>query len=678
MGRSAGMQRLSMDAAAAFIDGCPDAFVAVDPEFNIIAWNPAAERVFGYRADEVIGRPPGYLPDDDEERIRSSLGHGSADMLPGIFTRYRKDGTRIQVHVEREIALRDHEGTLIGYGRFIRPVVNESLRLYQRNLISQDLARAVRHTEVRDVLSRVVVDVLQAERAVVLRPDPDGVLVGTLGIGLPQEDAERLTVRIPEPARTAMGVGSIAQGELLLPQQGRVDSLLIPMGPSIGGWVLALVYGHGVDHPYDIADLARALASEVWEALRRVELVGELETKVEILEATAAVRGTAGLDLEAVVEGVGKAALQALGCQRAAVYLLEQEELVLHRLVAVDGERPKDPPLSSKVADELFARQELVTIQQLEGDASPDEVWSAEAGMFSLISCPLRIGDRVVGVLLAGHTSAAPRGFTRVCRLVADALAKEAALAIENARLFANERATVQRLEELDRLRADYIAGITHDLRTPLTLLLGFVRTLRSMEDRTTAEERREYLEIMERHALRLAGLVGDLLLSARLEAGQLSPDEQRELVLADLVDDSVRALDPDRRARVQTRLDRGAKVSGDASQLDRVVQNLVDNALKYSAGIVEVTVAADGDDVALRVRDEGPGIPDKDLPLLFSRFSRVPANPASGSLARGTGLGLSIVRGIVQAHGGTVDVDRGAAGSGRPGACFVVRLPKV
>lgn len=654
-------------AAAAFIEGMPHAFVAVDPQFNIIAWNPAAERLFGYAAEEVLGRPPTYLPDNDDRVLRSTLGHGSGDNLPGIFTRYRRDGTPIQVWVEREIALRDPVGELIGYGRFIRPVVNEQLRLYQRNLVSQELARAVRLQEVREVLARVASDVLHAERAVVFRPSDGEELVGAMGAGILQEHVEALRLAVAEPARTAMGVGTMVEGTLDLPE-GPAPALLVPMGPAVEGWVLALVYPHGVHEPYEIADVARALGTEVWEALRRLELVGDLEAQVEILEATAAVRGTAGLDLEALLEGVSRAALDALSCERVGVYLGEPDALERVHYLSTTVEHPSgetsEPGAGFAVA--VLRRGQAVVVQDADDTALLDGPWSREAGAVAVLGLPLRIGDRTLGTMVVAHTTIAPRGFTRLCMAVGDAVGKEAALAIDNARLFANERETVRRLEELDRLKADYVAGITHDLRTPLTLLLGFVRTLRGLDDRATTEERREYLEIMERHALRLTGMVGDLLLSARMEAGNLAPDERCEIELAALVRESVASLDPDRRARVVPVLDDGLASHGDSLQLQRVVQNLVDNALKYSKGAVRIELERAGDDALLRVRDEGPGIPAEDVPLLFTRYSRGRDRGHSG-----TGLGLSIVRGIVEAHGGMVAVEPSTVG-----ACFAVRLP--
>jgi two-component system, OmpR family, phosphate regulon sensor histidine kinase PhoR len=237
-----------------------------------------------------------------------------------------------------------------------------------------------------------------------------------------------------------------------------------------------------------------------------------------------------------------------------------------------------------------------------------------------------------------------------------------------NARRYTGEQTTVRRLEELDQLKADYVAGITHDLRSPLTALLGFVRTLRRMDTEASAAERREYLEIMERQANRLAGLVEDMLVGARLDAGRLEPDELVHVDLIALAREVVDALAPPHRQSVTVTGETG-DVCGDRRQLERVLQNLIDNALVHgpSGSTVEVDVACEGRDVVVRVRDAGPGVPVELMGRLFARYAR-----AGRGRAGSTGLGLYIVRGIVEAHGGRVGVDSTPG----EGSTFEVRLP--
>jgi two-component system OmpR family sensor kinase len=284
---------------------------------------------------------------------------------------------------------------------------------------------------------------------------------------------------------------------------------------------------------------------------------------------------------------------------------------------------------------------------------------------------PLLLGEDRVGALVAAHTCAHPDGFPRVARRVGEAVAQHAALALVNARMFLGARTDLDQLEELDERKADYVAGLSHDLRSPLAGLMGSVATLRRLEGIASDEERREYLEIMERQVSRLTGMVDDMLLGARLDAGGLQPDHPRLIDLDALVRDICSLLAPAHRNRVvvQGVAAEPVTVSGDRRHLERVVQNLLDNALTHTPASARVTLGAerDGDQAVLTVHDDGPGIPSDVLGGIFDRYG-------SGERRRGdsTGLGLYTTRGIVGKHGGTIEVHSDPTS----GTTFSVRLP--
>lgn len=668
--------------AAAFLAASEDAFVAVDDAFTVLAWNAAAEELFGWSATEVLGSPVPLFSEEEQAGILAAPETAFPERLPAALVRRRRDGTAVTVVVRQQLAL-DYEGRKV-YGWFLREAGPGEAVLEQRNLLSQALVEAVRVDEVRELVSRAVTDLLGADRAVVLTPCPYGEhLHGHVAFGAHQEDAEQLTVDLAEPGRAQRAATSrtLETGALTFARDRPEATLFVPMGPTHTRWVLALVYPDGVPANATLPQLARALAGEAWAALRRVELVGELEAKIEILEATAAVSGSAGLDLDRVLEAVCRHAAVALSCERAAVYLRpagppeegSDGELELAHVYASDLEAvPEDDDefVGRRAAAEFLRRQEPVVVQEAAGCPFLDGLWHPERGAVSVFGLPLRVGNRDLGVLIVAHTVAHPRGFTNLCQQVGGSIAQQAALAIENARLFGNERETVRRLSELDRMKADYVAGISHDLRTPLTGLLGFVKTLRRTNEAASPEERREYLETMERQANRLAGMVEALLMGARLEAGELGPDDTTVFGLDELVGESLTMLDPDRRARVQVTAAPGVRVRGDRSQLLRVIGNLVDNALAYSpgSGSVRVVVEHGGHEAVVSVSDDGPGIPEEELPQLFQRY-----RPGGARQGGSLGLGLYITEGIVSSHGGriTVDTDRGR------GTTFTVALPR-
>ncbi|MDA8216852.1 MAG: HAMP domain-containing sensor histidine kinase, partial [Dehalococcoidales bacterium] len=220
----------------------------------------------------------------------------------------------------------------------------------------------------------------------------------------------------------------------------------------------------------------------------------------------------------------------------------------------------------------------------------------------------------------------------------------------------ANRALATSNLEllETDRLRATLIANVTHDLRTPLTVIKGAADNLLDHIAGALAAGQREYVEIVRDHATRLTVTVNELLASARLQAGQV--EMVSELLDVQAIVQEVAAglqtLARERRIHLEVRGE-GVRIAADREKLRRAFENLISNALKFTdvdgQVVVEVTVGDDAVDVA--VRDSGHGIPSAELPRLFERFYR------GSTLQPGTGLGLSIARNLVRLHGGDISV---------------------
>ena len=224
----------------------------------------------------------------------------------------------------------------------------------------------------------------------------------------------------------------------------------------------------------------------------------------------------------------------------------------------------------------------------------------------------------------------------------------------------------------VDEVRRDFVANASHELRTPLTSIRGFVEALEdgALEDPATS---RRFLEKIRTHADRMAALVSDLLELSRLESGERPPHWER--VAADEVVDEVvgglSALAAAKQIEVVTEVS-VASVETDRDRLRGVLENLVENALKYAlpGGRVSVSARPEGDAAVFEVADDGPGIAAEHLPRIFERFYRV--DKARSRELGGTGLGLSIVKHLVDSLGGAVSV---SSEPGR-GSRFVVRLP--
>ena len=230
------------------------------------------------------------------------------------------------------------------------------------------------------------------------------------------------------------------------------------------------------------------------------------------------------------------------------------------------------------------------------------------------------------------------------------------------------------RLVELDRLKDEFLSGITHELRTPLTSISGYVELLL---DEEADPERTSYLDVIDRNAERLLALVSDLLLAAHLQSGEFTL--KREAVdVGRLVAEAVEAARP-RALAGGVELAAAAVdgspvvVDGDAVRIAQVLDNLVSNALKFTpfGGSVTVSATMDPDWARIEVVDTGIGIPEDERGRLFQRFYRTPE--AVERQIQGTGLGLYITKAIVDAHGGRIAVL--AADGGR--TTVRVELPK-
>ncbi|HRZ11260.1 MAG TPA: ATP-binding protein [Kiritimatiellia bacterium] len=233
----------------------------------------------------------------------------------------------------------------------------------------------------------------------------------------------------------------------------------------------------------------------------------------------------------------------------------------------------------------------------------------------------------------------------------------------------------VTRLRRLESVRRDFVANVSHELKTPITSIKGFIETLQDGALKSE-EEARRFLGIMARQADRLNAIIEDLLQLSRIEEEadqQVIRLEEQEVspVLRSAVECCQYKADA-RQMAVELDGAPGLRARFNTPLLEQAVINLLDNAIKYSpsGSPVRVEAGREGADVVIRVRDRGPGIPPEHLPRLFERFYRV--DKARSRQMGGTGLGLAIVKHIAQAHGGNVSVESIPG----QGSVFSLRIP--
>lgn len=214
-------------------------------------------------------------------------------------------------------------------------------------------------------------------------------------------------------------------------------------------------------------------------------------------------------------------------------------------------------------------------------------------------------------------------------------------------------------IKRLERMRQDFIANVSHELKTPLTSIKGFVETLLegALEDK---DNNRRFLQIIQDHTERLDSLVSDLLSLSHLESKEISLKkeildlrEQLEAVVSGFASQIKRM-----KVEVRNDLPAGIRVSADRERIGQVFTNLMDNAIKFNKekGTIRISAQEAGGKIKVFIEDSGVGIPPKDLPRIFERFYRV--DKARSREMGGTGLGLSIVKHIIELHGGTVGVE--------------------
>ncbi|HUX12775.1 MAG TPA: ATP-binding protein [Spirochaetia bacterium] len=232
----------------------------------------------------------------------------------------------------------------------------------------------------------------------------------------------------------------------------------------------------------------------------------------------------------------------------------------------------------------------------------------------------------------------------------------------------------ITRMKQLEQIRKDFVSNVSHELKTPVTSIKGFVETLidGAMEDRERAGH---FLRIILKQTDRIHDIIEDLLSLARLEQNE-SPIQTKRCDVSQILGasaDNCRIVAHDKAIEIRQTISGEREIICNASLVEQAVTNLIDNAIKYSPSGTEVTVAVTNrpDHVSISVIDQGQGIPDRDLSRIFERFYRV--DRARTRDIGGTGLGLAIVKHIAIAHGGEVEV---ISQLGK-GSTFTLSLPQ-
>lgn len=298
------------------------------------------------------------------------------------------------------------------------------------------------------------------------------------------------------------------------------------------------------------------------------------------------------------------------------------------------------------------------------------------SGLRSMVVCPLHAGDEALGVLLLGRSGLSVPWEEPDVDLV-ESIAADIVRATLNAQLYEKQRAMVQRLQALDRQKDEFVATVSHELRSPLTSIRGYLELLHDGDAGPLEPSQEAMVDVIQRNASRLGVLIEDLLALSRLESSAARLHSE-PIQLCNVVEAVLGAVHPEveRKGLELVSVTDGSDlwVRGDADALEQVVLNLMANAVKFTpaGGTVTISQASGAGCAVVTVADTGIGIPGHDQAHLFERFFR--ASNATAAAIPGTGLGLHIVSRIVSQHRGTIRVES----EDDQGATFTVSLPSI
>ena len=378
------------------------------------------------------------------------------------------------------------------------------------------------------------------------------------------------------------------------------------------------------------------------------------------------------LSLQSTCEVVVAQAARITGARASLLFLHDQtsDDFSAETAFGVPEERYKRLRFSMGIGyhGQVVQNAQAMVVADLEGAVGLEEVLSSLRANSAVI-VPLISNEAVIGTITAlDHEQAGE--FTSDDQEVLKMLASQATIAIQNAILY-------ERTKELDRLKSEFVAVVSHEVRTPLTSIKGSLELLGDERFHKLPPPQRELLSICQANTERLITLINDILDFSKLESSKLSLNIERVEIGRVLteVTENIRSLAAGKGIEIEVKIDKSTgKVDADPMRIGQVATNLIGNAIKFSPekGRIEVFASGDEAQVTLSVKDYGRGISARDLNRLFQRFAQL--DSSTTRKAGGTGLGLVISKGIVEQHGGKIWVES-AEGQG---STFSFSLPRV
>lgn len=426
--------------------------------------------------------------------------------------------------------------------------------------------------------------------------------------------------------------------------------------------------------------LVQGMADQLGIALENRRLLAKTQRLALQLQTGADVGRviTSNLDLDVLLGETVELIRDRFGFDHAQIFLLDEDGkwAVLHKSTGPVGREllargHKLPVGSQSVIGQVTARRQTLIARDVGSDLvhRPNVLLPDTRAE---IAIPLQIGNKLIGALdVQSNESDA---FSENDVVTLELLAAQIAVAIENARAFAEQQESAARLRELDRMKTQFLANMSHELRTPLNSIIGFSRVILKGIDGPITELQKSDLTAIYNSGQHLLGLINNILDLSKIEAGkfELNFEEVDLGQVIKVVMSTAVALVKDKDVElIQHVPDELPRIYADQTRIRQVILNLIANAAKFTReGSITLMVRVEGDYLVLHVKDTGVGIPADKLDHIFEEFTQVDASTTRR--AGGTGLGLPITRRLVEMHHGTISV-KSKEGSG---TVFTVRLP--
>jgi PAS domain S-box-containing protein len=650
---------------SAIVASSNEAIVSTDPEGIITSWNPAAERIYGYSAAEIIGKPNALIIPfdrrDEEAAIRRRIFAGEP---VGRYNtvRIHKDGRRLDISLVAS-PLRDAAGSIVGVSK-----------------ISYDISEQRRAERIKDeslAIAQRLAAIVESTDDAIIGLDLDGTIRAwnraaeqMYGYLADEAIGRPITITLPPERRQeeAAFLDRIKRGERIAAFETvrcRRDGACLPVSLTIS----PIYEEHG--SVVGASKIARDISERKRASERAAFLTEAAAVLAGSLEYETTLKAVANLAVPSIADWCAVDILmEDQQLERVAVAHVDPAKIDLARTIRARYEDPNSPFSPASVMQTgapvlVKAISDDMILAAAHGDAERAAMIQS-LGLRSYIVVPLVAHGRPLGALTFA-TAESGRLYTENDLRFAQDLAFRAALAVDNARAY-------EEAQTANRLKDEFLATLSHELRTPLNAILGYARLLQS--GMIGPERQPQALVTVERNATALTQIVEDILDVSRIISGKIRLNIQ-PVDVSDVVKNAVEtvALAADaKQIRIQAILDSGAgPISGDPDRLQQVVWNLVSNAVKFTPkhGIVQVRVERVNSHVEIVVSDTGIGIAPDFLPHIFERFRQ--ADSGTTRAHGGIGLGLAIVRHLVELHGGTISA---VSGGRDQGTTFRVRLP--